>query len=160
MALERYVMPNYIVINGHKYSGFSNFFSTDTWSFVDEPQRDNSGVINNLNEYERFPTFRVWITFINMNPQQFTQLLSDTTTNPEFPVEAYSLRDNKMKRANMYLQKDEEQKLMTAATQMYERVWMGDNPYSKIDAFYDNAVEIKAIRSFTVMLTSTNTYQG
>lgn len=140
-------MPNYVTINGTRYGGIGSYFSVSTWSFVVEPSRNNGGIIENLNESDRFPTFRVFLTFPLLFTREYVQFIKDIEL-PEFTVSAYDIATNSIKTARMYCKKEEQQKLLTRVNKMGKTHVAGN--------FYDNAVEITHIEKFTIELVSTN----
>lgn len=147
---ERYLMQNYIVINGTRYGSIArdSFFSVDTWSFVEEPVRNNGGVLENLNSADRFPTFRIFASFRNMPIWTYQQFLKDISL-PEFTVEAHNLSTGQKKVSRMYCQKEEQQKIFAKGNK-FRNIRVADD-------YYEDGVEVFAIENFVIQLVSTNT---
>lgn len=141
---ERYgtTAISHIVIDGNKFGGYKTFSSFWEKTYVKQPERSSSGVIDNLNSYATFVTFHLKVDFAMMSIDDYRRLYDLMLDRNEFTVTAYNVRTNQPYTCKMYFAPDQMPKLYAVAR--------------KLQGQGDKYIEILGVQDYTIELIGTN----
>lgn len=145
---ERYGTTDiaYIIIDGNKFGGYKTFSSFWEKTYVKQPERSASGVIDNLNSYATFVTFHLKVDFSMMSIDDYRRLYELMLSRNEFTVTAYNVLDNNTHTCKMYFAPDQMPKLYAVARKL-----QGQN---------DKFIEVLGVQDYTIELIGTNAQLG
>ena len=142
---ERYgtTAISHIVIDGNKFGGYKTFSSFWEKTYVKQPERSASGVIDNLNSYATFVTFHLKVDFAMMSIDDYRRLYNLMLDRSEFTVTAYNVLDNSQTHTcKMYFAPDQMPKLYAVAR--------------KLQGQGDKYIEVLGVQDYTIELIGTN----
>ena len=142
---ERYgtTAISHIVIDGNKFGGYKTFSSFWEKTYVKQPERSASGVIDNLNSYATFVTFHLKVDFAMMSIDDYRRLYNLMLDRNEFTVTAYNVLDNSTPHTcKMYFAPDQMPKLYAVAR--------------KLQGQGDKYIEVLGVQDYTIELIGTN----
>lgn len=141
---ERYgtTAISHIVIDGNKFGGYKTFSSFWEKTYVKQPERSASGVIDNLNSYSTFVTFHLKVDFAMMSIDDYRRLYDLMLDRNEFTVTAYNVRTNQPYACKMYFAPDQMPKLYAVAR--------------KLQGQGDKYIEVLGVQDYTIELIGTN----
>lgn len=142
---ERYgtTAISHIVIDGNTFSGYKTFSSFWEKTYVKQPERSTSGVIDNLNSYATFVTFHLKVDFAMMSIDDYRRLYNLILDRNEFTVTAYNVLDNSQPHTcKMYFAPDQMPKLYAVAR--------------KLQGQGDKYIEVLGVQDYTIELIGTN----
>lgn len=141
---ERYgtTAISHIVIDGNKFGGYKTFSSFWEKTYVKQPERSASGVIDNLNSYATFVTFHLKVDFAMMSIDDYRRLYDLMLDRNEFTVTAYNVRTNQPYTCKMYFAPDQMPKLYAVAR--------------KLQGQGDKYIEVLGVQDYTIELIGTN----
>ena len=141
---ERYgtTAISHIVIDGNKFGGYKTFSSFWEKTYVKQPERSASGVIDNLNSYATFVTFHLKVAFAMMSIDDYRRLYDLMLDRNEFKVTAYNVRTNQPYTCKMYFAPDQMPKLYAVAR--------------KLQGQGDKYIEVLGVQDYTIELIGTN----
>lgn len=142
---ERYgtTAISHIVIDGNKFGGYKTFSSFWEKTYVKQPERSASGVIDNLNSYATFVTFHLKVDFAMMSIDDYRRLYNLILDRNEFTVTAYNVLDNSQPHTcKMYFAPDQMPKLYAVAR--------------KLQGQGDRYIEVLGVQDYTIELIGTN----
>ena len=141
---ERYgtTAISHIVIDGNKFGGYKTFSSFWEKTYVKQPERSASGVIDNLNSYATFVTFHLKVNFAMMSIDDYRRLYDLMLDRNEFTVTAYNVRTNQPYTCKMYFSPDQMPKLYAVAR--------------KLQGQGDKYIEVLGVQDYTIELIGTN----
>ena len=141
---ERYGTTDisHIVIDGNKFGGYKTFSSFWEKTYVKQPERSASGVIDNLNSYATFVTFHLKVDFAMMSIDDYRRLYNLMISKNEFIVTAYNVLDNSTHTCKMYFAPDQMPKLYAVAR--------------KLQGTEDKFIEVLGVQDYTIELIGTN----
>lgn len=148
---ERYgtTAISHIVIDGNKFGGYKTFSSFWEKTYVKQPERSASGVIDNLNSYATFVTFHLKVDFAMMSIDDYRNLYKLMLSKNEFIVTAYNVLDNKNPHTcKMYFAPDQMPKLYAVARKL-----QGQGEPNKF-------IEVLGVQDYTIELIGTNAQLG
>lgn len=139
---ERYgtTAISHIVIDGNKFGGYKTFSSFWEKTYVKQPERSSSGVIDNLNSYATFVTFHLKVDFNMMSIDDYRRLYDLMLDRNEFTVTAYNVRTNQPYTCKMYFAPDQMPKLYAVSRKLQG----------------ERFVEVLGIQDYTIELIGTN----
>lgn len=146
---ERYgtTAISHIVIDGNKFGGYKTFSSFWEKTYVKQPERSASGVIDNLNSYATFVTFHLKVDFAMMSIDDYRRLYDLMLSRNEFVVTAYNVLDNSTPHTcKMYFAPDQMPKLYAVAR--------------KLQGQGDKYIEVLGVQDYTIELIGTNAQLG
>jgi uncharacterized repeat protein (TIGR02543 family) len=133
---------SHIVIDGNKFGGYKTFSSFWEKTYVKQPERSASGVIDNLNSYATFVTFHLKVDFAMMSIDDYRRLYDLMLDRNEFTVTAYNVRTNQPYTCKMYFAPDQMPKLYAVAR--------------KLQGQGDKYIEVLGVQDYTIELIGTN----
>ena len=141
---ERYgtTAISHIVIDGNKFGGYKTFSSFWEKTYVKQPERSASGVIDNLNSYATFVTFHLKVDFAMMSIDDYRRLYDLMLDRNEFTVTAYNILTNQPYTCKMYFAPDQMPKLYAVAR--------------KLQGQGDKYIEVLGVQDYTIELIGTN----
>lgn len=141
---ERYgtTAISHIEIDGNKFGGYKTFSSFWEKTYVKQPERSASGVIDNLNSYATFVTFHLKVDFAMMSIDDYRRLYDLMLDRNEFTVTAYNVRTNQPYTCKMYFAPDQMPKLYAVAR--------------KLQGQGDKYIEVLGVQDYTIELIGTN----
>lgn len=142
---ERYgtTAISHIIIDGNKFGGYKTFSSFWEKTYVKQPERSASGVIDNLNSYATFVTFHLKVDFAMMSIDDYRRLYNLMLDRNEFTVTSYNVLDNSTPHTcKMYFAPDQMPKLYAVAR--------------KLQGQGDKYIEVLGVQDYTIELIGTN----
>jgi hypothetical protein len=130
----------HITIDGNRFGGYKTFTSYWEKTYIKEPERSASGVIENLNSYATFTTFHLKVNFAMMSIDDYRRLYDLMLSKNEFTVTAYNVIDNSRHTCKMYFAPDQMPKLYAVARKLQG----------------DRFVEVLGVQDYTIELIGTN----
>lgn len=130
----------YIEIDGNKFGGYKTFSSYWEKTYVKQPERSASGVIDNLNSYATFTTFHLKVNFAMMAIDDYRRLYGLMLDRNEFVVTAYDVVGNEPYTCKMYFAPDQMPKLYAMARRLNG----------------EKFIEVLGIQDYTIELIGTN----
>lgn len=131
-----------VIIDGNTFEDYGAFSYIEKKSYVKEPVRSGSGVIDNLDSYAWFLTPHLKINFSLMSIDSYRILMNLIRSKNEHTVSCYSIVDDRVVTNNMYFTPEEMPTLWTIAEALN-----GD----------ENAVMVLGVRDYVVEMVGTNT---
>lgn len=128
-----------LIIDGNEFTGYKTFSSYWEKTYVEQPERSESGVIDNLDDYPTFNTFIVKVNFAMMSIEDYRRLYNLILSKNEFVVTAYNVLTNSPHTCKMYFAPDQMPKLYAMA-----RAYQGNK-----------FVEILGVQDYTIELIQT-----
>lgn len=129
-----------IIVDGNEFGGYKTFTSYWEKTYVKEPERSTSGVIENLNSYATFVTFHLKCDFTMMSIDDYRRLYGLILSKNEFVVTAYNVLTNGPYTCKMYFAPDQMPKLYAMARKLQG----------------DRFVEVLGVQDYTIELIGTN----
>lgn len=129
-----------LIIDGEVFTGYKTFSSYWEKTYVEQPERSESGVIDNLDDYATFVTFIVRVNFAMMSIVDYRKLYNLMLSKNEFDVTAYNILTNSTITKKMYFAPDQMPKLYAMA-----RAYQGEK-----------FVEVLGVQDYTIELIATN----
>lgn len=96
-----------IRIDGNEIGGYLTYTALDAKSYLEEPSRSLTGVIENLNAYPTFLTPQVTLEFKYMNIETYRLIINIIQARNEHIVEYYDIVQDKMVTRKMYFKPEE-----------------------------------------------------
>lgn len=134
----------YIDIDGNRFSGYKTYSFYWQITYVKQPERSASGVIDNLNSYATFETPLLKINFSMMSIEDYRRFYNLIRARREFTVTCYDIVGGKLTTNKMYVTPDQYPKLYLMA-----RKFQKDNAVK-------STVELLGIQDYTIELIGTN----
>ena len=94
-------------IDGNEIGGYLTYTALDAKSYLEEPQRSLTGVIENLNAYPTFLTPQVTIEFKYMKIETYRLIIKIIQSRNEHIVKYYDIVNDKMVTKKMYFKPEE-----------------------------------------------------
>src|SRR5699024_7066845 len=91
-----------IWIDGYEIGGYLTYTALDAKSYLEEPKRSLTGVIENLNAYPTFLTPQVTIEFKYMKLETYRLIIKLIQSRNEHIVQYYDIVQDKMVKKKMY----------------------------------------------------------
>lgn len=129
-----------ITIDGNEFGGYKAFSSFWEKTYVKEPTRSASGVIDNLNSYTTFVTFHLKCDFAMMSIDDYRRLYDLMLDRNEFTVTAYNVLTNSNYTCKMYFAPDQMPKLYMVARKLNG----------------ESFTEVLGVQDYTIELIGTN----
>lgn len=129
-----------LIIDGNVFTGYKTFSSHWEKTYIEQPERSTSGVIDNLEDHATFTTFIVKVNFAMMSIDNYRRLYDLMLSKNEFLVTAYDVLTNETITQKMYFAPDQMPKLYAMARNLQG---------SKF-------VEVLGIQDYTIELIGTN----
>ncbi len=129
-----------LIIDGQIFSGYKTFSSHWEKTYVEQPERSASGVIDNLDDYATFTTFIVKVNFAMMSIEDYRELYRLMLTKNEFLVTAYNVLDGQAITQKMYFAPDQMPKLYAMARKLQG----------------EKFIEVLGVQDYTIELIGTN----
>lgn len=129
-----------LIIDGHEFSGYKTFSSHWEKTYIEQPERSASGVIDNLDDYPTFTTFIVKVNFAMMSIEDYRRLYALMLSKNEFMVTAYNVLDGQPITQKMYFAPDQMPKLYAMARKLQG----------------EKFVEVLGVQDYTIELIGTN----
>ena len=121
-----------IWIDGYEIGGYLTYTALDAKSYLEEPSRSLTGVIENLNAYPTFLTPQVTIEFKYMNIETYRLIIKIIQSRNEHIVKYYDIVNDKMVTRKMYFKPEE------------------------LPTIFQRRLEILAVTNYKVELVGTN----
>ena len=121
-----------IWIDGYEIGGYLTYTALDAKSYLEEPTRSLTGVIENLNAYPTFLTPQVTIEFKYMKLETYRLIIKLIQSRNEHIVQYYDIVQDKMVKKKMYFKPEE------------------------LPTIFQRRLEILAITDYKVELVGTN----
>ena len=129
-----------LIIDGHEFSGYKTFSSHWEKTYIEQPERSASGVIDNLDDYATFTTFIVKVNFAMMSIEDYRRLYALMLQKNEFLVTAYNVLDGQAITQKMYFAPDQMPKLYAMARKLQG----------------EKFIEVLGVQDYTIELIGTN----
>ena len=121
-----------IWIDGNEIGGYLTYTALDAKSYLEEPSRSLTGVIENLNAYPTFLTPQVTIEFKYMDIETYRLIIKIIQSRNEHIVKYYDIVNDKMVTRKMYFKPEE------------------------LPTIFQRRLEILAVTNYKVELVGTN----
>ena len=133
-----------IIIDGNTFTGYKTYSFFWEKTFVRQPERSLSGVIDNLNSYSTFITPHLQINFAMMSIEDYRRLYSLIMSKNEFVVTCYNVLTNEMTTNKMYFYPDTLPKLNMMVRQITN------------NGAREKWIELLGVQDYTIEMVGTN----